>query len=46
MEGSQIHNGNTLNLPRDLYSSNAHPKDQILSDPLQRVKTRASLKNI
>ena len=45
-EGSQAHNGVTLNLHRDLHFSHAHPKDQILSDPLQRVKTRASLKNI
>ena len=46
MEGSQAYNGNTLNLPRDLYYSHAHPKEQILCDPLQGVKTRASLKNI
>ena len=46
MEGSQTHNGNTLNFPRDLHFSHAHPKDQILIDLLQGVKTRASLKNI
>ena len=46
MEGLQTHNGNTLNLPRDLHFSHAHPKNQILGDPLQGVKTRVSLKNI
>ena len=46
MEGLQTYNGNALNLPRDLHFSHAYPKDQILGDPLQRVKTRASLRNI
>ena len=43
LEGLQTHNANTLNLPEDLHFSHAHPKDQILGDPLQGVKTRASL---
>ena len=33
MEGLQTHNGNTLNLPKDLYFIHAHPKDEILGDP-------------
>ena len=45
MGGLQTHNGNILNLPKDLHFSYAHPKDQFLGDPLQIVKTRASLKN-
>ena len=44
MEGSQTYNGNVLNLSRDLHFSHAHPKDQILGDPLQGVKSIASLK--
>ena len=34
MEGVQTNNGNDLNLPRDSHFSHAHPKDQILCDPL------------
>ena len=44
MEGSQTHSGNTLNLPTDF--SHVNHKVQILGDPLQGVKTKASLKNI
>ena len=46
VEGVQTNNGNDLNLPRDLHFSHAHPKNQILGDPLQGVKTKASLRNI
>ena len=46
MEGLQSNDGNSLTLPKDLNFSHIHPKDQILGDHLQGVKTRASLKNI
>ena len=46
MEGLQNNNGNSLTLPLDLKFKHAHPKDQILGDPLIGVKTRASLRNI
>ena len=46
MEGVQTNNSNDLNHPNDLHFSHAHLKDQILGDPLQGVKTRASLTNI
>ena len=46
MEGSQAHNGNTLNLPIDLHFSHAYPKEQVLDDHSQGAKTRESLKNI
>ena len=42
----QANNGNNYNLPKDLHFSHAHPKDQILGDPLVGVKTIASLRNI
>ena len=34
VEGVQTNNGNDLNLPKDLHFSLAHPKNQILGDPL------------
>ena len=45
MVGLQTHNDNTQNLPKDLHFSHAYPKDQILGDLLQEVKTRVLLKN-
>ena len=45
-EVNESENGNILTLPQDLKFKYAHPKDQILGDPLQGVKTRASLRNI
>ena len=45
LEGLQSNDSDSLTFPKYLRFNHAYHRDQILGDPLQGVKTKASLKN-